>query len=155
MKVAFIYRRCDASGNPVNSGLTLPLTITDASQLQRQVQYYPPAALIILNNSIQTVTYNGTIFNSTVLSDAHTVELDNDWIPSNMMKDLAYYMYQMLKTARDLYTIDAGCEPRFEFEPPDACSLTFSTTKIQKTGLGLLLNVSNKPDGSLQVGVLL
>jgi len=154
-KKAYVYRRGDDSGVPQTTGNTLSVTVDEASSLEETEKSRPKFDIVELSNGIDTVTYNGTAFNVAVLSDKRKLTRSSEYLPSAILKDLAYYMFQFFNVDRDLYPIELGNVTRFEFEPFDNCSVTFTTTKIQKTASGPIYAATYGVKGTLSIEVLL
>ncbi|TAK57868.1 MAG: hypothetical protein EPO24_09375 [Bacteroidetes bacterium] len=153
-KKAFVYRRGDNSGTPQTTGNTLAVTLGEASELIEVNKHIPKADLIRVTNGTKTVTFDGTTYNTDVLSDKHVVEINNEFIPDAIVKDIAYYAYQFFGQERNLYKISLGCIPLFQYEPFDNCSVTF-TGRIQKTASGPIYSTELQPDGTMNIEVLL
>jgi len=154
-KTAIVYRRGDDSGTPITSGNSLALTIRESSEILRQTNYASGILFAEIGSDANRRTYDGTHYDVEVLSDARTLTLTADFAPVDLYQDLLHMHFAYWSIARDLYTLDAGIHPAFQFEPIDAASVTFATTKIQKTGSGPIYSMIYNTDGSMEVGVLL
>ncbi len=155
VKTALVYRRADDSGVVVNSGSTLTITVNEASQILQSSRKYASVQLVSVSNGVTTSTYDGTHFDGGMLGYGRKIEISNDILPANILKDLAYWMFQFFSVDRDLYTLSLGLVPLFQYEPFDAVSVVFATTKIQKTALGVIYGATYAEDGSMTVEALL
>lgn len=154
-KKGYIFRRGDNTGAPQTTGNTLSVTIDEASQVVEADQDYGAAFdLVEVSNGAVTYTFDGTNYNTAVLTDARKLSISNDLIPDEIVQDLAYYTHQFFKTSRTLYTIDLGQYPMVHFEPFDEASVVFTGT-IVKTGSGPIYATTLSKDGSLQIEVLI
>lgn len=155
VKAARIYRRGNASGTPQTSGNTLSVTIDEASQVVESDEDYAAAfELVEVTNGVVTYSYDGTNFNTAVLSDARKLSINNALIPDEIVQDVCYHLYQFFKTARVLDTIDLGQYPMLQFEPFDEASVVFTGT-LARTGSGPIYGTTVSKDGSLQIEVLI
>jgi hypothetical protein len=154
MKQAFVYRRGDSSGTPQTTGNTISITVSEASDLVEVVRHYTKAEFIKVTNANQSVNFNGTVFDTNVLSDVRTIDINNDLIPDQIIRDIAYYAYQFFKTDRNLYRIELGKVPLFQYEPFDNCSITFNGN-IVRTASGPIYSTEKMKDGTMMLEVLI
>lgn len=154
-KKAYVLPRGNASGTALTTGNSIAITVDDATDISETIGYAPKAALVEIDNGTVRRTYNGTAYNREVLTDAHKVSKQGTYIPDELVPDLAYYFYQFFKTERHLYRIPVGIMPLLQYEPFDGASITFTTTKIQKTASGPIMGVEVGLDGSMTFDVLL
>lgn len=151
-KQALVYRRADSTGALKTTGNVLSLTISDASEIKEMVEYVPACGFAEVENGVIRFTYNGSIYNAETLSDVRRFSLSSSFIPDEIVKDLCKHVYQFYKTARTMYMFELGYVPLFQYEPCDGLSVTFTTTKIQKTSAaGVIYGTVLAPDGSMQV----
>jgi len=154
-KKAYVLPRGDSGGTPLTTGNSIAITVDDATDISETIGYAPKAALVEIDNGTVRTTYNGTAYNREVLTDSHKVSKQGAYIPDELVPDLAYYFYQFFKTERHLYRIPVGIMPLLQYEPFDGASVTFTTTKIQKTASGPIMGVEVELDGSMTIDVLL
>lgn len=153
---ALIYRRSDMTGALVNSGSpplvvneTIGCTLTQAERRWRK------ADLAKVSNNVISTSYDGTNWDSAVLSDGYQYDLNSSIIPSAIIPDICFYVYKALSTDRQLYTLNLGGYPAFQYEPFDPCSLSLTLTKIQKSGTGVLYSITYGINGTMTIGVLI
>jgi hypothetical protein len=154
-KKAIAYRRSNSAGTPISTGNTVNVTAHEASAFTETTAHYPIINFVSVDNNVTTITYDGTLFDSTVLSDARQLSVSNDFIPDAILKDLCYYYYQFFKTDRNMYKIDCGIYPAFQYEPFDLCAITFTGRNMSKSGTGVIYSASYGHDLSLKLEVLL
>jgi hypothetical protein len=152
-KKGFVYRRGNDSGDIQTTGNNMTLNITNVSDILQVQKAIQKVALVTVTNGTLQVTYNGTTFDTAVLSEVRQMSVSNTLIPTGILKDVAYYFYQFYKTDRDKYTfnVDAALT---QYEVMDGASVTFSTTKISKTATGLITAQTINPNGSMIIEVL-
>jgi hypothetical protein len=155
-KSAIVYRRWDDVNTvQVTSGNTLSVTVSEASALSAIDLHIEAAELAEVENGVVRFTYNGTNWQEEVLSDARAVRMASALIPTNIVQDVCKHAYEFFKTSRSLYTVELGNVPLFQYEPLDSGSLTFSTTKIQKTASGPIYGCRYDKSGTMSVEVLI
>jgi hypothetical protein len=139
----------------VTSGNSLAATIAEASALQAVDLHSEAAELAEVDNGTVRFTYNGTNWQEEVLSDARAIQISSPLIPTNITQDVTKHAYEFFKTSRSLYTVELGNVPRFQYEPLDEGSLTFSTTKITKTATGPIYGIWYGKTGTMRIEVLI
>jgi len=151
-----VFRRGNATGTPLTSGNILAITINEVTDIVEENSDYGAAfGLVEVSNGNVTFSYDGTAYNTAVLTDVRKLTITNELIPDEIVQDLCYYAYQFFKTDRTLYTIDLGNTPLFQFEPFDGCSVTF-TGKIQRTAVDKpIYGTTLMKNGNMQVQVLI
>jgi hypothetical protein len=154
-KAAFIYPRGDDAGDPKTTGNTLTITVTDPSALSMVKRYIRGTDLMEVDTGTVRWTYNGTSYNSEVLSTGRRVSISSTLIPDEIAKDLCKHVYQFFKTDRDLYRLTLGNVPLFQYEPFDGCSLTITGRKINKTASGPIYATTLGPGADMSLEVLL
>jgi hypothetical protein len=155
-KKAKIFRRGDMAGEPTTTAHTLELTVNEASEIvEENADYGAAMKWVQFSNGTVTWNYNGTDYQTRVFSDVRTLDVTNKLIPDEIVQDVCYYAYQFFKTDRVLYTINLGLVPLFQYEPLDNCQVTFTGTKIEKSGSGPLYSVTLMSDGSMEVQVVI
>jgi hypothetical protein len=154
-KSAIVYRRGDDTGDPVDSGHELALTVKEASQLVQVSGHSPAVDYVEVTNGVITKSFDGTTWDAVALANVKTLRLSNDLIPDELVEDVCYFAYLFFSTARDLHRVTAGKVPLFQFEPLDRGTITFTTTKIQKTGSGPIYASRHTKMGDLEVEILL
>ena len=154
-KTALVYRRGNDSGTPQTTGNTVSLTISNTEQIEKDTLTYDKFALLKLSSETQSVAYDGSSFDMTVLSDQRVLEIENVLIPDKIINDITYYMYQFFKTARALYTVTLPNVILFQYEPIDGAQFTYTTTKIQSSSSGVIYAVEFDVDGKVKFEVLI
>lgn len=154
-KKAMIYRRGASDGTPQTSGNTLSVTVTDLSDLRMVKSQVIACGLVTVSNGTVVYSYNGSAYNTTVLSDVQTVALESPFIPDEIVQDLCKYIYEFFKTGRDLYSLTLGNVPLFQYEPFDGCSLTITGRNINKTASGPIYATTLGPGADMSLEVLL
>jgi hypothetical protein len=155
VKSAIVYRRSDDSGDPVDSGQELAITIQEASELVKTEEHSPAVGWVEVSNGVITKSYDGTTWDATALSNVKKMQISNDLLPDELVEDICYYAYQFFSTARSLYKINCGNVPLFQYEPLDKGTVTFTTTKIVKSGSGPIYATRHTKNGDVEVEVLL
>jgi hypothetical protein len=154
-KVGLIYRRGNSSGVPITSGNTLTAGTSLTSSLDETSNAYPSIDFISVSGESLTVTYDGTIFDTQVFSNKTKMDLSSDWLSDQIVKDVAKYVFTFFSAQKIKYTINLGCIPLFQYEPFDGCVLNFTTTKIVKSGTGVITAVEYTRSGDLILEVLI
>jgi hypothetical protein len=158
IKAAYVYRRGNDSGTPQTSGNNLTVNADIASNLSKENLYGKAFDLISIDNSVEKHTYDGSsgpvVFDKGVFGDKRTLTISNDWIPTELIKHLLFWMWQFFKTDRSLIRIPLGIVPLFQYEIMDQCTASFSTSKIGTTGSGPIMGQTLYQNGSMDLEVL-
>ena len=153
-KIAYVYRRGDSSGNPQNTGNTLYVNVDVTYDLLQVEDYGQKATFVTFSDGDLTVSYNGSGFNQGIFNDLRQLDFTNEFIGDDLIYDACYNFYTFFNTKRRLYRIQLGAVPLFQYEPLDACNITFTTTKIQRTATGVIYSITYSMDGTTSVDVL-
>jgi len=135
-KTGMIYQRGGSDGTPRNSGNTLTIDVSDAEDIEESEEYFPAIDYVVINNGEVTISYDGMEFNTATPPNGLPLSINNEMIPTNIIMDVAKYIYEFFKEAKTLYRIPTAIVPLFQYEPFDAISLNFTDTKIQQTSSG-------------------
>jgi len=135
-KTGMIYQRGGSDGTPRNSGNTLTIDVSDAEDIEESEEYFPTIDYVVINNGEVTISYDGMEFNTATPPNGLPLSINNEMIPTNIIMDVAKYIYEFFKEAKTLYRIPTAIVPLFQYEPFDAISLNFTDTKIQQTSSG-------------------
>jgi hypothetical protein len=154
-KRALIYRRGDNDGTPVTSGNKILITINEPSNIEEIICRYPRIGIIQVANGNRTVTYDGTKFYTSKLSEVKSIQISNDFIPDWLLRTLTYRMFNFFKVDRSLRKIICGVLPLFQYEPLDEAEIVLTGTQIVITGSAPIYEGIYDKDGSLTLGVLL
>ena len=123
-KKAYIYRRGTNTGAISTTGNQLDISPSEITDQTRNYKYSSGVELVEVSNGTVTQTYGLTgtgstlAFGVTRFSDARKLTLSNSFIPSNLVDDLCYYIYQYYSIDRDVYDIPISTS-KFEYEPFD------------------------------------
>lgn len=153
-KSAFIYPRTNSSGALVTTGSTAAVTEEEACDITEEREYVSAAQLVEVANSDTRYTYDGTNWNTMVLSTARTVSLSSELIPSEIVQDLCYQAWQFFKNAHHLVTVTLTSQPYFQYEPFDGCSMVVAGNKVPVTASGVIYGATAQRDGSTIFKVL-
>lgn len=154
-KRARVMLRADESGDLKSGTDTLAVTITEATAIEEIVEHTPAMDHVEVSNGVVTWSFDGTNYNSTVISTARKLSVTSNLIPDEIVKDVCRYLWEYANTARNLYTVSLGDLPLYNYEELDKLSLTLTTTKIQKTGSGPIYGVTLVRPASMEVKALL
>jgi hypothetical protein len=156
-KKALVYPRGDENGDPVTSGNTIALTVSNSEDITRDTQYGAAFDIIEIDNGDRKSNYNGANFDVMPSAlDERVLRIQNALIPSSVLQDYLAMFYQYFKTARVLYTIPV-LEAALHIEPLDSADVTFTSTKIKKTATGCpIYSATYSGDGkTVTLGVLI
>lgn len=155
-KAALIYPRGDAAGDPITSGNSIAINVSNINDIQKNDAYGKAFDVVALDNGVVKTNYNGTAFDTLpVTLNMRTLTIKNTMIPSNVIKDYCVLFYNFFKTARTLYTFPV-LQTYHHIEPMDGASPTLSTTKIPITATSKpIYSATYSADGKMKVGVLI
>lgn len=152
-KTAFIYRRGNDSGAIQTTGNTFELDSSNIVNIRKLEKTYPKVEWLSVTNGTTTVSYDGTNYNTKVLSSVRTMTLSNPLIPDEMVKHNAHYQFQFWNVDRDTYLVETNVA-NMEYEVMDAANITLSGTRVEKTGAGLIQAFSFDLFGNVNCEVL-
>jgi hypothetical protein len=149
-KSVVVFKRSDLSGNTITTGNTLTVTSGEISSLKRKVNEYKSYDYLTIDNGLHTTSYDGAAFDETpALADVQ-LNIKNTYMPTNMQKDMLYYMYQFFKNYHDLWTVELGNVPLYQYEPLDELSFTVSNGHVLNgTTSGIIYNTSLTSTGDV------
>jgi hypothetical protein len=153
-KQAHVYRRGDEHGDPVTSGDTLVLTNAEVESITKASKSHVAFGLVEVSNDTERSTYNGTAFDTEVLSDVSRLSVSSRYIPNEIVIDLCKYLYTYFSVSRDSYLVNLANVLLYQFEPFDGATLTFTGNKITSSGTGIIMAKSIDRDGNLSFEVL-
>jgi hypothetical protein len=154
-KTAFVYRRGDGSGTPQTTGNSITVNVTNSGDISQTPNSYKGIDLIEVSNSSETITYNGNVFNQySQPFDARKITVSSDLIPTEIIKDLAKWMFDFFHQVRTMYEIPLTI-PAYNYEPLDGITLAYSTTKITSTSSGVIYGVTYSNDGTMKIEALI
>lgn len=153
-KKAGIYRRSDDGGNIQTSGNIIALDNTNIVSINEIKNNYPKVGLVEVSNGKITHTYNGTNFDSQVLSDIKRFPVSNSLLPDDLIKDLAYYFYQFWNKSLKVYNVQTNIAS-MEYEVFDAADIDYQSENqtINITG-AIIIGAGNDNFGNMVFEVL-
>jgi hypothetical protein len=154
-KKVIVYRRFDEDGNPKTSGQTASITIGETEDIQKEENYICACTAIVVDNGIESHSYDGTDFDPGFLGDGRIATINGRFIPTEILKDIAFYAYKFFNKNLSMYTFPLANVALWQHECFDGLSVTFTETKIKKTATGPLYGVGIDPSGSTIFQVLL
>jgi hypothetical protein len=157
-KSALVYRRSNDSGTPITTGNTLTVAISDLSKLSKVTKAIRKCDLVEVTNGNKTFNYNGSTFNNkSVIFGQNIVNVDTPLLPNELLADLIKVFYNFFKVDRDIYSIELGTGPQFQYEVLDNANFSLASTKIAPvvTGDGFpIYKTIYQKDGSMTIEVL-
>ena len=153
-KRAFVYRRGDASGTPETTGNTLTVTAREATNLKKDTLQIIKYDVVKINNGVDTTSYDGTTYDVDPSSTQRVLEIENALIPTNMLRDLVKYVFAFFNADRNLYEIELGALPLFQYEVFDAVSISYSGN-ISVSATGPMYGVAFDGEGNMTIKALL
>ncbi len=151
MKAANIYRRVDDSGNLIIGSNHFALNENNVADVQ-EGELLPKCDLVSITSNGITHTYDGTTFDVGQYSSDRVLSLSNDFIPANIIKDIAFYLWQFVKQDHTPLLLDVAAA-NSEYEIFDGAAVNLTTTKILKSATGLIVEQDIAQDGSMKLTV--
>ena len=152
-KKAFIYRRGNDSGTIQTTGNTMTINKTNCVDITQVENAFQKRDWVEVSNGMVTYSYDGTTFNARVLSDASIMTLSNPLIPDAMVKDVCKYIFLFYNVNHDAYRFMLNTAP-MQYEVMDGAAVTFTDTRIAKTGTGLIQSFGFDKYGNVTCEVL-
>ncbi len=157
-KSVYIYRRSDQGGTPVTTGSTFQIETGDTTQVIQKVKYIPVFDEITISNTKESAVYNGNGFDEIQLGIVKKLDVTSDMLPKNILKDLAYNLYQFYSVQRDMLSIELAGLTKFEYEPFDNCNIDYSDIDINETTTGdgfPIYNITYMQNGNMKLDILI
>lgn len=147
-----VLRRGDDNGTAVSITSASNFVIDEniASGLKQEKNSFKKFTSIDVNGT----SFNGTSFNLSPLLNERVLSIENTFIPTALLEDMAYYLYQYFSTEHNLYSVELGVIPYFQYEPLDGATLTFNSTKIPLSTTGIIYESSKSMDGTTTFKIL-
>ena len=147
-----VVRRGDDNGTAVSITSASNFVIDEniASGLRQEKNSFKKFTSIDVNGT----RYNGSTFYVSPLLNERVLSIDNAFIPTALLEDMAYYLYQYFSTEHTLYSVELGVIPFFQYEPLDGATLTFNSTKIPISSTGIIYESSKMMDGTTTFKIL-
>lgn len=144
-KKVYVYRRGNDSGTKQNTGNAITITRSNCSKITKIENAYPKITWVEVSNDEETHSYDGTNYDTAVLSDAKTFKLSNPLIPTERIKDVAKYIFAFWSIERSTYQYEMRGAP-MEMEIMDLANQQISSGYISGT-LNNGLIISQAIDG--------
>jgi hypothetical protein len=152
-KSVYVFRRGDDFGTPISQSNNLTVTTNEVTDVHVDIVKYAAVDYVTVSNNTDSITFNDFGFNVYKLSSQRILELSNELLPTNILKDIAYYLYQFYRTDKILYTVTCNTSP-FQYEPFDGCILSLTGNKIPIAGSGIVMAAGNDEFGDVTLDVL-
>ena len=152
-KKFFVYRRGDDTGVVQNSGNSITVNVTNATDITQVQNAYQKVSIVEVSNGTTVYNFDGTTYQTTVLSDAKKFSLQNELIPDDLVKDVCTYLFAFYNAAHDKYIISVNAA-LLQNEVMDGAAVTFATTRIAKSDTGLITAQRIDHLGNMELEVL-
>jgi hypothetical protein len=152
-KKAFIYRRGDDAGDIQTTGNILSLDKSDVVDIRKIQNAFQAIGWVEVTNGTTTWNYDGSDYQTTILSDSKTLSISNPLIPDDLVIDVCKNDYEFYKLDHDVYEIQTNIA-NMEYEVMDGATVAFTDTRIQKSGTGLIQSFSFDSLGNITPEVL-
>jgi hypothetical protein len=135
IKQCHILRRIDQSGNIITSGNVVTLNADRIGDFDEN-NAADVADVVEISNQDDTTNYDGSNYDVACIDNERVYPVSNNYIPSRLLKDYAYWIYQYVYHVRNRYRLETPLLPFFQYEPFDGVSLEFSgKIVVSKTGI--------------------
>jgi hypothetical protein len=146
-----VYRRFNASGTPVNSGSTFAVTINSAEDIIKSVRYSEAVKWLEVSNGDETHSYDGTNWDEQLFTADRKLAVSSKLIPSNIVKDVCYYLWQFFSVDHHLYEIPLANVTPLHLEAFDGLAVTFTGNRITESGTLVIYGISVEQDGYMKI----
>ena len=157
IKKAIVYRRINDAGVLVTSGSSISLTNNhveaNGSDVTEGNLYNRAVSWISVSNGIVTHTYDGSAWDIEFLGTGRQMSISKQYIPNNLIKDVAYYLFNFFQIDHTLYSLPLANILPMQMESLDGCSFVLNS-KLIKTASGIIYGVAQADDGQLTFQVL-
>jgi hypothetical protein len=157
IKKAYAYRRSDGAGALVTSGNTVTIDNDDVAEIEKALDDLPAYDVVQVTSGDETWNYDGSTMAEgeyVAFAGEKILSLSNDFIPSAIVKDVAYFCYQYFKTARSRYLVTLANVLLLQYEPFDGMTLSLTGNKILESGTGIIVATTIEEDGNPTFEVL-
>lgn len=105
IKNARVQRRSDSNGNVVTSGQTVALTSDNMRDISDESFYGDAYDIVKVSNGTNEVNYDGSVFDAIAFDKEKVYPLESDWIPNEILEDLAFNLYQFFSVFHKIYMV--------------------------------------------------
>ena len=104
-KSARIERRSDDNGNVITSGDSVTLTADNMRDVSDESFYGDAYDIVKISNGNREVSYDGSVFDAVAFDKEKVLEIDSDWIPDEILEDLAFNLYKFFSVYHRVYIL--------------------------------------------------
>ena len=152
-KQAIVKRRMNDAGLPVTSGNSISITNDNVEELTEENLYSRACAWVSVSNGTITHTYDGSTWDGGYLGTGNKIEISHKYIPDELVKDYAYYIFQFFSSDHYMYNIPLANILPLQMEPLDEAALSV-TSNISKTATGIIYGSEITADAQMIFEVL-
>lgn len=152
-KKAFIYRRGNDSGTIQTTGNNMTINKTNCVDIEQIQNSFQKRDWVEVTNGVTTFSYDGTTYNAKVFADTATMSLSSNLIPDALVKDVCKYLFAFYNANHDVYRFILNTAP-MQYEVMDGATVTFTDTRIAKSGTGLIQSFGFDKHGNVTAEVL-
>jgi hypothetical protein len=103
-KSARIQRRSNSAGVLITSGNSVSLTADNLKDISDDSPYGEAYDIINIKNANNEVNYDGSVFDAVAFDKERVLPINSDWIPNEILNDLAFNLYQFFSVSHTVYT---------------------------------------------------
>jgi hypothetical protein len=150
-KTVKVYRKFDSVGTVKTSGSAFAITINDAEEILKQVAYSEAVKWLEVSNGEVSHSYDGTHWDEKIFTADRKVTVSSKLIPSNIVKDVCYYLWLFFSVDHHLYEIPLANVTPLHLEAFDGLAVTFTGNRVTESGTLVIYGLSVEQDGYMKV----
>lgn len=151
-KSARVQRRSDSLGNVVTSGETVSLISDNMRDVTDDSFYGDAYDIVKVSNGRIEINYDGSVYDAVAFDEEKVLPIDSDWIPDEILEDLAYNLFLFFSVAHKVYLVPSP-EALMQYESLDGASITH-TGKMTLSETGVVVSDSVDPAGRMEFKIL-
>jgi hypothetical protein len=153
-KKLYTYRRSDDDGNIITTGQSITLNANNAKDITQETGAEETYDMVKVSNGISEESYDGTTFGVKAFDNEKVYEIENPYIPPDLLKTFAVWMWKYWSVSHKRYSIPTPLIPFFQYGPYDGAVMNFSG-KIVEAGTGIIVGQSISRNGATEFEVTL
>lgn len=151
-KAARVQRRSDENGDVVTSGESVSLTSDNMRDVTDDSFYGDAYDIVKVSNGRIEINYDGSVYDAVAFDEEKVLTIDSDWIPDEILEDLAYNLFLFFSVAHKVYLVPSP-EALMQYESLDGADIDHNGNMVLNES-GVIISDSVDPVGRMEFKVL-
>jgi len=151
-KTARVQRRSDENGDVITTGNVVELTSDNMRDISDESFYSDAFDIVRVSNGSREVNFDGTDFDAVAFDQEKVHTIDSDWIPDEILEDVAFNVYPFFSTNHKVYLIPSPAA-LMQYECLDGATIVH-TGKMTLNETGVIVSDSIDKAGRPEYKIL-